>query len=106
MDEHETTAPKKRTRRHVKCTCAECGYADTVCTSRKWLDLAGRPRSPVYDAMAIYNADEAGSPERNQKTPKFVTLQLYNCTARPSCGASFFAQIAVACIRASTILTP
>ncbi|MFP3558197.1 transcription elongation protein SprT [Paraburkholderia sp. SIMBA_049] len=61
VDEDETTAPKKQTRRHIKCTCAECGY--TARTSRKWLDLAGPPHCPVHGAMAVDDADETGEPE-------------------------------------------
>ena len=56
-----TTAPKKQTRRHIKCHCAECGY--TARTSRKWLDLAGPPHCPLHGAMAVDEASDNATDE-------------------------------------------
>ncbi|WP_232295873.1 MULTISPECIES: transcription elongation protein SprT [Ralstonia] len=52
----KTTAPKKQTRRHIKCKCGSCGY--TARTSRKWLDLVGAPLCPKHGAMAVCAQDD------------------------------------------------
>lgn len=52
----KTTAPKKQTRRHIKCKCGGCGY--TARTSRKWLDLVGPPLCPKHGAMAVCAQDD------------------------------------------------
>lgn len=57
VDEDTTTAPKKQSRRHIKCHCEQCGY--TARTSRKWLDQAGPPHCPLHGAMAVDDADNA-----------------------------------------------
>ncbi|CAJ5181520.1 SprT-like family [Burkholderia pseudomallei] len=56
-DDGETsTAPKKQSRRHIKCVCEQCGY--TARTSRKWLDQAGAPHCPLHGPMTVEDAGD------------------------------------------------
>lgn len=56
--ETKTTKPKKQVNRHIKCSCASCGY--TARTSQKWLDLLGPPHCPAHGVMAVdVNQNEA-----------------------------------------------
>ncbi|KGD42913.1 sprT-like family protein [Burkholderia pseudomallei] len=56
-DDETSTAPKKQSRRHIKCLCERCGY--TARTSRKWLDQAGPPHCPLHGAMTVEDTGDA-----------------------------------------------
>ena len=47
----ESTAPKKKKTRMLKCEYVTCGY--TVRTARKWLEEAGAPLCPIEDHGAM-----------------------------------------------------
>lgn len=55
-DQPKTTAPKKQTKRHIKCKCSDCGY--TARTTKKWLDSIGAPHCPAHGEMEICESDD------------------------------------------------
>lgn len=60
-DDGSSTRPKKQSKRHIKCTCLECGYV--VRTARKWLDEIGKPHCPKHGEMTV---EDTGEPEEDE----------------------------------------